>query len=462
MSKSGVPIETRKLRVFIIGGGFGGIAAAKALHDADCHVIIIDRRNYHVFQPLLYQVASSALSPADISAPIRTILRGQKNSQVALAEVQAIDITSRKILLDGGYVNYDYLILAAGANHTYFGHPEWHTYAPGLKTLEDATEIRRRILLAYESAEYEGSEQARQAALTFAIVGGGPTGVELAGAIMEIAGRTLPEDYRNIDTRTTRVIIFQAADRLLPHFSHNLSRQAKTDLESLGVEIRLKSKVVSVTEHGVQVISEHQTNTNEFIPIKTVFWAAGVIASKISRSLGVPLDHSKRVIVNQDLTIPDHSNVFVIGDMAHAKSADTGLTVPGVAQGAIQMGYYVGNIIKNELKAKTRNGDGDNKEIGDHERHPFSYHDKGSMAVIGRRKAIAQIGEWEFTGIIAWWLWGIIHIAFLINFRNRLLVLTSWFLNWLYNSRDARIITGDTKIDIKMARPNGFIMDSKS
>ena len=412
-------------RVFIIGGGFGGLAAARALAHAPVEITMIDRRNHHVFQPLLYQVATASLSPADISAPIRTILRGQQNCQVVLAEILGVDVAKRRLMVTGGHFEYDYLIMAAGATHAYFGHEEWAAIAPGLKSLEDATALRRRILLAFESAEYEGNEDARRAALTFGIVGGGPTGVELAGAIKEIAGQTIPKDYKHIDTRTTRVIIFEGSSRLLAHFLPELSTRAQRDLEHMGVEVRLNSNVTEVTPGGVFV-------GGEFIPIRNVFWAAGVKASPLGQSLGVALDRSGRVLVGPDLTIPGHPEVFVIGDMAAARSNDTDDPVPGVAQGAIQMGRYAGRTIATETSGSSR----------PEARLPFSYRDKGSMAVIGKAKAVAQIGQRKVGGFLAWLLWGGVHIAFLIGFRNRIVVLLSWFWNWLLNARDAPLDHG--------------------
>jgi NADH dehydrogenase len=431
-----------KPRVVIVGGGFAGLAAARALAAAPVEVTLIDRRNHHVFQPLLYQVATAALSPADISAPIRTVLRGQANCQVAMAEIIGVDVDRRRLLVAGGHFPYDYLILAAGATHSYFGHDEWAPLAPGLKSLEDATEIRRRILLAFESAEYEASEEARRAALTFGIVGAGPTGVELAGAIKEIAGQTLPEDYKHIDTRTTRVILFEGADRVLPSFPAKLSRRAFEDLERMGVEIRLKSIVTDITPQGVYV-------GDEFIALRNVFWAAGVRANPLGQSLGVPLDRAGRVIVEPDLTIPGHSNVFVAGDLAAATSADTGQPVPGVAQGGIQMGAYAGRVIAAEAAGRSTPAD----------RRPFVYRDKGSLAVIGKAKAVAQLGRFELTGFLAWLIWGGVHIAFLIGFRNRVLVLMSWFWNWLLNARDARLITGRAELEIEVPRSDEFVRD---
>ena len=413
-------------RILIVGGGFAGLSAAKALASAAADVLVVDRRNHHVFQPLLYQVATAALSPADICAPIRTVVRGQANCQVALAEVEGVDVAARHLALANGRVGYDWLILAPGATHAYFGHDDWETLAPGLKSIEDAIEMRRRILLAFESAEYEGSALARRAALTFGIVGGGPTGVELAGAIKEIAGRTIPKDYRHIDTRTTRVVLFEGGDRLLPLFPPPLGARARVDLERMGVEVRLNAMVTGVTRDGLRV-------GGEFIPVRNVFWAAGVQASGLGRSLGVPLDRAGRVIVGPDLTIPGHPEVFVAGDLAAARSADTGRPVPGVAQAGIQMGRYAGRTIAREIA-----GRGDAAR-----RAPFVYRDKGSMAIIGKARAVAQIGRFTFGGFPAWLIWGGVHILFLIGFRNRILVLLSWFWNWLLNARDARLITGD-------------------
>jgi NADH:ubiquinone reductase (H+-translocating) len=429
-------------RVFIVGGGFAGLAAARALAAAPVALTVVDRRNHHVFQPLLYQVATASLSPADISAPIRSVLREQKNCEVVLAEITRVDVANRRLLGANGYVHYDYLILAAGATHAYFGHDEWAPISPGLKSIEDATEVRRRILLAFESAEHEGSDEDRRAVLTFGIVGGGPTGVELAGAIKEIAGQTIPSDYRHIDTRTTRVILFEAGGRLLPPFPPALSARAQRDLERMGVEVRLNSTVTNVTRRGISI-------GDEFIPVRNIFWAAGVKASPLGESLGVPLDRAGRVVVGPDLTIPDHPEVFVAGDMAAAKSADTGKPVPGVAQGGIQMGRFAGETIAREVSGRSTRA----------ARPPFVYRDKGSMAVIGKAKAVAQIGKFEFGGFLAWLVWGGIHIAFLIGFRNRVQVLISWLWNWLLNARDARLITGDARLDIRIPRSDEFVPD---
>ncbi|HEY3898110.1 MAG TPA: NAD(P)/FAD-dependent oxidoreductase [Chthoniobacter sp.] len=432
--------EKQLPRLFIVGGGFAGLAAAKALDGARAEVTIVDRRNHHVFQPLLYQVATAALSPADISASIRTVVRKIANCQVVLSEVIGVDVEKRRVIFKRGYAEYDYLILAGGATHAYFGHDEWATVAPGLKSLEDAITLRRRILLAFETAEYEGNLEARRAALTFGIVGGGPTGVELAGAIKEIAGQTLSKDFRHIDTTTTRVIIFQGGDRILPQFPHELSGYAKKHLEDLGVEVRLNARVTNITSQGLQV-------GEEFIPVRTVFWAAGVQANPLGKSLGTPVDPSGRVEVLPDLTIPGHPEVFVVGDLAAAKSAKSGEPVPGVAQGAIQMGHYAGSTIANEIMGRSQVAD----------RAPFSYHDKGSLAVIGKARAVAHVGSLNVRGFTAWIVWAIVHIAFLIGFRNRTIVLLNWFWNWLLNSRDARLITGDSQIDVELPRSPNFV-----
>lgn len=430
--------SSHESKVLIVGGGFGGLAACKALARAPVAVTVLDRRNHHVFQPLLYQVATAALSPADISSPIRTVLREQKNCDVALAEVHGVDLAARRVLLRTGSVGYDYLVLASGATHSYFGHDAWAAVAPGLKTLEDATELRRRILLAFEAAEFEGSREARRAALTFAIVGGGATGVELAGALEEIAGRTLPADYKHIDTRATRVILFEAADRLLPPFPPELGARAKRDLERMGVEVRLGAKV-SAIEPGVIAIGD------ERVFVRNVFWAAGVSASPLGRSLGVPLDRAGRVIVEPDLTLAAHPEVFVVGDLAAVRDAD-GRLVPGVAQAAIQMGRYAGERIAEAAV----------NEQASRRREAFVYRDKGSLAVIGSASAVAQIGRLKLGGWFAWLVWALVHVAFLIGFRNRIQVLLSWSWNWLMNARDSRLIMGDARLDLKLPSASDF------
>jgi NADH dehydrogenase len=424
----------------IVGGGFAGLAAAKALARTSAKLILIDRRNHHLFQPLLYQVATASLSPADISTPIRAVLRDQQNCEVALAEVTGVDLVNRRLLIATGHIGYDYLVLAAGATHAYFGHDQWAAIAPGLKSIEDATTLRKRILLAFEAAEYEGSDQARRAILTFGIVGAGPTGVELAGAIKEIAGQTIPRDYKHIDTRTTRVILLQGGGRILPSFRPELSARAQRDLERMGVEVRLNSRVTNVTTQGVYI-------GEEFIPVRNVFWAAGVKASPLAQGLRVPLDRAGRVIVEPDLSVPGHPEVFVTGDLAAAKSADTGEPVPGVAQAAIQMGRFAGHTIAREILGNATSP----------QRKPFVYHDKGSMAVIGKAKAVVQRGRIFFGGFLAWLTWACVHIFFLIGFRNRVQVALSWFWNWLTSARDARLITGEARLAIEIPRSTEFV-----
>jgi NADH:ubiquinone reductase (H+-translocating) len=422
--------------VFIVGGGFAGLAVAKALRKSNCRITLVDKRNHHVFQPLLYQVATASLSPAEIAAPIRSILRKVPNCQVVLEEIRSIDVARKRLVFDEGAVEFDYLILAAGATHSYFGRDDFAAFAPGLKSLEDATEMRKRILLAFESAEYEADDASRRAALTFAIVGGGPTGVELAGAIKEIAAKTIPADFRHIDTTTTRVILLQGGDRLLPSFDAKLSERAKRDLESMGVEVRLGARVTNVTREGVQV-------GDEFVPVRNVFWAAGVQGNPLGRSLGVPLDKAGRVIVKPDCSVPGHPEIFVAGDMAAQVSAKTGKPVPGVAQGAMQTGAFVGKLLADTFAGK----------ITTTNRPAFAFWDKGTLATIGRARAVGDVFGYKVTGVIAWLLWAGVHVMFLVGFRNRLIVMTNWIWNWLLNSRDARLITGEANLTISRTRP---------
>ena len=424
-------------RAVIVGGGFGGLAAAKELAGLPVDVVLFDQRNHHTFQPLLYQVATAALSPADIASPIRHILKRQRNCRVVLGKVTGVDLARRRLMLPGAEVEYDWLVLAAGATHSYFGHDEWETLAPGLKTLEDATEIRKRILLAFESAEYEGSEEERRTALTFAVVGGGPTGVEMAGAIKEIAARTIPADFRHIDTGTTRVLLLEGGDRLLGQFAPDLGERARRDLEGLGVEVRLNARVTRITPLGVSV-------GEEFLPAHNVFWAAGVQANPIARTLGTPLDRTGRVIVDPDLSVPGFPQVFVIGDMASATSAKDSRPVPGVAQGAIQMGRHAGRLIAGEV----RHG----RAVG--VRRPFSYRDKGSMATIGRWRAVAEIGRARFGGPVAFLLWAVVHIVSLISVRNRMAVAANWAWQLTTATRGARLITGEAALAIKVPLPD--------
>lgn len=432
--------------IVIVGGGFAGLAAAKHLKRTPANITLIDRRNHHVFQPLLYQVATAAISPADIAAPIRGALRDVRNCHVVLAEVTRVDLARREVMLDSNAaLPYDYLILACGATHSYFNHPEWEAIAPGLKSLEDATEIRRRILLAFERAEYESSEELRRAALTFVIIGGGPTGVELAGAIKEIAATTIPRDFRNIDTTTTRVVLIEGGPKLLPAFAPELGDRAKRDLERMGVEVLVSARATDVTANGVRIHAQGAGQTaDQFIESQNVLWAAGVKASPLGAALvgdatAPALDHAGRVIVTPNLSLPNHPEVFVVGDMAAATSTNPGKSsqpkpVPGVAQGALQGGAFVAKLIARELQSATP------PSAAAASRPAFVYRDKGSMATIGRAKAVAEIGALKLGEFIAWALWDGIHVAFLINYRNRLSVLAKWFWNWLLFARDARLI----------------------
>ena len=413
-----------RARVVIIGGGFGGLQAAKALADAPVQVTLVDRRNHHLFQPLLYQVATAALSPADIAQPIRSVLRGQPNVDVVLADVDAIDVAAKEIVLDEDQqarrLPYDYLILAAGANHAYFGHDEWAPNAPGLKTLEDALDIRRRILLSFEEADREPDPARRKALMTFVVVGGGPTGVEMAGAIAEIARFSLARDFRHIDTRDARVILIEAGTELLAAFPDRLSRRSLQDLERLGVDVRFGKPVTAIAPNAV-------TLGDEIIPANTIVWAAGVQASPLGRSLGVELDRAGRVLVNPDLTVPGHPEIFVIGDMASLQDA-RGRPLPGVAQVAMQQGAWAAANIVRAIEGKPA--------------RPFRYRDLGNMATIGRNSAVADIRGLRLTGFVAWLAWAVVHILNLIGFRNRVLVGLQWLWSYLTFQRGARLITG--------------------
>ena len=407
--------------VIVVGAGFGGLEAARTLsgHPA-VHVTVVDQRNHHLFQPLLYQVATAGLNPADIAVPVRAQFTRAANVSVRLGRAEAVDLAQRGISLEGGHkLSWDFLILACGAQHSYFGHPEWEEFAPGLKTLEQATEIRRRILFAFESAENEPDASAQRRLLTFVIVGGGPTGVELAGAIADISRTVLVRDFRRIDPASARVLLIEAGPRILPAFSEELSRRATDDLRALGVEVRTSSAVSGIDAHGVSVGAER-------IEAKSVFWAAGVQASGLSRSLGVELDRSGRVKVNADLSIPGHPDAFVIGDMAHLDEEGYGL-VPGLAPAAIQEGRAVARNVLASLAGRPRT--------------PFRYRDKGMMATIGKHRAIAQTGRFRLTGYLAWLAWLFVHILYLIGFRNRLVVFSQWVWSYVFSKRAARLIT---------------------
>jgi NADH dehydrogenase len=410
--------------VVIIGGGFGGLYAARALRRAPVNITLIDRHNYHLFQPLLYQVATAALNPSDIAAPIRGILSRQANTSVILGEAASIDTAQKRVhLSDGAVIAYDHLVVATGATHSYFAHPEWEHHAPGLKTIEDALEIRRRVLLAFEAAERENDSMAQAALLTFVVVGAGPTGAELAGALSEIARQTMLRDFRRINPGSARVILAEGLSRVLPSYPPELSEKARQQLERLGVEVMTNAIVTSMSENEVCI-------GDRPIPARTVLWAAGVQASPLARSLGVPLDRAGRVIVNDDLTIPGHDDVHVIGDLASVKMNESGAIVPGVAPAAIQEGLHAAQNIERAVAGKPL--------------EKFRYRDKGSLATIGRAAAVADFGAIKLSGFVAWFAWLAIHIFFLIGFRNRFLVITQWAWAYLTYQRGARLITGRT------------------
>jgi NADH dehydrogenase len=423
-------------RVVIIGGGFGGLLAAQGLKKAPCDVTLIDRRNFHLFQPLLYQVATGGLSPANIAAPLRSILRRQKNTHVLLGEVVGFEVGSKSILLhDGARVPFDTLILAAGSTHTYFGHDEWAEFAPGLKSIEDATEIRRRVLSAFERAERESDPAARKRLLTFVIVGGGPTGVEMAGSISELAHQTLRFDFRSIDPRSARIVLIEGQTRVLGTFHEKLSQKAKQELEGMSVEVHLDCHVTGVDPHQVIFQPDSGKSPPTAIATETVVWAAGVKASGLGKMLadaigGVEVDRAGRVVVNNDCTVNGRPDLFVVGDLANFKTPD-GKLLPGLAPVAMQQGEYVADLITRRLKG----------DVSDH--RPFRYWDKGSMATIGRAKAVAETGGFHLSGLIAWLAWLFIHILYLARFENRVLVLWQWFFNYVTRNRTARLITGE-------------------
>ncbi|HUE50612.1 MAG TPA: NAD(P)/FAD-dependent oxidoreductase [Candidatus Dormibacteraeota bacterium] len=408
-----------KPRVVIVGAGFGGLEAAKKLAGQDVRVTVIDRTNYHLFQPLLYQVATAALSPADIAAPVRAILSKCKNMEVILAEVQSVDVEAKRIKTIDLEIPYDFLILATGARHSYFGHNEWEKLAPGLKSLEDAIELRRRLLMAFEYAEKITDEAARRAAMTFVIIGGGPTGVEMAGAIAEIARYTLAKDFCNIDPSQARVILIEGEPRLLASFPEDLSASAMKQLVDLGVEVRTGVRATNLTEAGLQV-------GDEFIPCRVKIWAAGNNASFVGKTLGVPIDRVGRVVVNDDLTIPGHPEVQVIGDMANF-SHQTGQPLPGVSPVAMQQGRHAARNILRMIKNR--------------EPRRFRYWNKGSMATIGRHRAVADLNFVHLSGLPAWLVWLFVHIIFLVGFRNRLVVLFQWAWAYFTFNAGARLIT---------------------
>jgi NADH dehydrogenase len=406
-------------RVVIIGAGFGGLSTARQLAKAPFNVTVVDRHNYHLFQPLLYQVATAGLSPGDIASPIRGILNRQRNTKVILARVSGIDSARREVVAEGRRIAFDYLVIATGAEHAYFGH-DWSSYAPGLKTIDDATYLRRRILLAFERAETAPDADERRRLLNFVVVGGGPTGVEMAGAIAELAKRALAADFRSIDPRSARIILIEAGTRLLAAFSPALSENARRSLAQLGVEVRLGARVTDCDCSGVSLDDER-------LQTRTIVWAAGVKASPVAAWLGADSDRAGRVKVRADLSVPGLPNIFVIGDAAAVTGAD-GRPLPGIAPVAKQQGWYVANLLRARAEGRTT--------------PPFRYRDLGSMATIGRKRAVAQIGAFKASGLVAWLLWSLAHIYFLIGFRNRLAVAMNWCWNYVTFQRGTRLITG--------------------
>ncbi len=415
-------------RVVIIGGGFGGLYAAKALANRDLDVTLIDRKNHHTFQPLLYQVATTVLSPNQIAVPLRSILRKAKNIEVLLGEVVEIDVEKQSVrLANQESVAYDFLVVAAGARHSYFGHDEWEQDAPGLKTVEDATEIRKRILSAFEEAEREAFLNGDHSPVNFAIVGGGPTGVELAGAIAGIARQALVEDFRAIDTRKARVMLFEGADRILGMYPPELSESAKRQLEALGVEVHTKSLVSGVEEGRIKV-------GDEWIPTRVTLWATGVAASPLGKMISTETDRAGRVPVQPDLSLKDHPEIFVIGDMTSLKDTN-GVLVPGLGSSATQMGIATAHNLLRRARGEAT--------------VPFTYKDKGTMATIGRNRAIASIGKLKLTGFIAWLAWGFVHVLLLIGFKNKALVLLEWAWSYLTGRGSVRLITTPGQSDAK-------------
>jgi len=405
--------------VVIIGAGFGGLTCAQALKRARVEITIVDRANHHLFQPLLYQVAMAGLSPADIAAPIRSILRNQKNVTVLLDEATDVDFNNQTVELRDSKLKYDYLVLATGGRTSYFGHDEWETFAPGLKDLDDAVEIRRRVLLAFEEAEKETDPERRRALMTFVVVGGGPTGVELAGAIAELSHFVLARDFRSIYPEEAEILLLEGGPKILPSFAPDLSKSAHRQLAELGVRVLTGAQVTGIDEHGVYLGAESVRSA-------TVIWAAGVRATSLTQRLGAPIDRAGRVLINRDLTVPGHHNVFAIGDMTYLEQ--DGKPLPGVSPVAMQMGRRVAGNIRNDLAGKPY--------------EEFHYFDKGNMATIGRKAAIAEIGKLHLSGFMAWMAWLVVHIFFLIGFRNRFMVLFNWAWSYFTYQRGARLITG--------------------
>jgi len=434
-------------RVVIVGAGFGGLTAARELAKASLHITLIDRRNYHTFQPLLYQVATAGLSPGEIAAPIRSILRAHKNVEVLMAEVTGFDLERRTVNTADSNIPYDYLIVAAGASHAYFGHDEWEPLAPGLKTIEDALEIRRRVLLAFELAERQASTGEVTMPLNFVVVGGGPTGVELAGTLAEISHHALAHEFRSIDPARTHILLIEGGPRVLAAYSEDLSQSAKEQLQRLGVEVRTSTTVTQIEPGAVRLGDTR-------IAATVILWAAGVAASPLGKKLGMPIDRAGRVLVQPDLSLPGHPEVFVIGDLASLKD-ERGKMLPGVAPVAIQQGQFVAKLLREEAGAQTRPGGAPrlaevarrgNSTAATAARPAFHYWDKGSLATIGRASAVAEFGKIHISGFLAWLSWLFVHILFLIGFRNRILVFIQWAWSYVTYERGARLITGSTDL----------------
>ena len=420
--------QQNKPRVVIVGAGFGGLLAARTLARYPVQITLVDRQNFHIFQPLLYQVATAGLSPDEIAAPIRWIMRSQRSVEVLMSEVRDFDLSRRVVKLEDGEVEYDYLIVAAGASHAYFGHDEWEPFAPGLKTIEDALEIRRRVLLAFELAERQAAssddKDREHAQLNFVVVGGGPTGVELAGTLAEVSRQVLANEFRSIDPKRTRIVLLEEGPRVLPAYPEELSRSAEEQLRHLGVEVQTSTLVTQVELGSVHI-------GDSKLPATVILWAAGVAASPLGKKLGAPVDRVGRVLVNPDLSIPGHPEVFVVGDLAALKD-ENGKWLPGVAPVAMQEGKATAHNIANELRCEPRKN--------------FHYSNKGSLATIGRAAGVADFGKIHVSGFLAWVSWLFIHIFFLIGFRNRLMVLIQWAWSYLTYERGARLITGDTHL----------------
>jgi NADH dehydrogenase len=432
------PTPSAPHRVVIIGGGFGGLRAARALGGTAADVTLIDRRNFHLFQPLLYQVATGGLSPGDICSPLRHVLRRQRNVRVLLAEVLDVDVANRHVVLSDGQVDYDTLVVAAGSRHHYFGHDDWESAAPGLKTIEDATEIRRRVLLAFETAEREPDPERRRAWLTFVVVGAGPTGLELAGALAEIANNALKQDFRVLRPGDATILLVEGQTQVLPGYPLDLAAKAQESLESLGVTVKL-THVVTALADGRVTIRDGEAKSEETVRAETVLWAAGVqansLAQKIAAATGGATDRSGRIIVSSDLSVPGHAEILIVGDMAHF--VQDGAPLVGVAPVAMAQGRYAARLVRDRLAGRPT--------------EPFRYHDKGMMATIGRSRAVVNLGFIRFSGLLAWLTWLFVHLMYLVGFQNRLLVLIQWAWSYITHNRGARLITGQDPFPLPLS-----------